>query len=164
MTFFDEIRASKAVGSKNYDVAIEIYKKRLEADERDSFALSMLAYCYKWKGDREAALEYVNKRPAQDPKDFYMLLLAARCWSEKDNEDQTYNYACRAIENVPRAEPEDIPKLIYFMLKPLSIFTRFRRLASKVKESDFKFKKHYRESIEWAWQYKQWYETKHSNM
>jgi tetratricopeptide (TPR) repeat protein len=164
MTFFDEMRASKAIGSKNYDVAIAIYKRKLESDETDSFALDMLAYCYKWKGDTEAALEYVNKRLAQDPKDFYMLLLAAGCWFEKNNEDQTYNYVCRALENVPRAEPEDIPKVTYFILKPLSIFKRFRRLASKMREADLSFKKHYKENIEWAWQYKQWYETKHSNI
>ncbi len=163
MTLLDEMRASKAVGSKNYDVAIEIYKKRLEADETDSFALFMLAHCYEWKGNREAALEYANKRLAQDPKDFYTLLLAARYWSDKNNEDQAYNYACRVLENVPRAEPEDIPKVLYFILKLLSVFKRFRRLVSKAKEGDLEFKKHHKESIEWAWQYKQWYEAKHTS-
>jgi tetratricopeptide (TPR) repeat protein len=150
MTFFDEMRASKAVGLKNYDVAIEVYKKRIEADVTDSFALSMLAFCYEWKGDRDTAMEYANKQLAQNPNDFYMLLLAARYWSDKNNEDQTYNYACRALENIPRAEPEDIPKVIYFILRLLSIFKRFRRLSSKAKEGDLEFKKHDRESIEWA--------------
>ena len=161
MTFFDEMRASKAIGSKNYDVVIEVFKKRIEINEADSEALSMLAHCYEWKGDKETALEYANKQLSQNPKDFYMLLLVARYWFEKNNEDQTYNYACRALENVPRAEPEDIPKALYFILKLLSVFKKFRRLPSLAKKGDLNFKKHYKESIQWAWQYKQWYEKNH---
>ena len=116
------MRASQAVGSKNYDAAIEIYKKAIETDPADYFALSMLAHCYEWKGDGETALNYANKQLAQYPKDFYTLILAARCWAKKDNEDQTYNYVCRALENVPRAEPEDIPKITYLIFKVCSIF------------------------------------------
>lgn len=164
MSFRDEMRASKAIGAKNYDVAIEVFKKRIETDRTDSEALSMLAHCYEWKGDRETALEYANQGLAQNPKDFYLLLLAARYWSEKKDEDQTYNYACRALENVPRAEPEDVPKAIYFLFKILSVFKKkYRKLESKAREDEVEFKKHYKESIGWAWKYKQWYETNHSN-
>jgi len=161
MTFLNDMRASKAIGSQNYDVAIEEYKKRIEADETDSFALSMLASCYEWKGDKETALQYANKQLAQNPKDFYMLLLAARYWSDKKDEDQTYNYACRALENVPRTEPGNISKMTYFIFKLLSVFKTFRKLPSKAEEGHLKFKQHYKESIEWAWQYKQWYESNH---
>lgn len=155
------MRASKAIGSKNYDAAIEIYKKKIEADPADYFALSMLAQCYEWQGDRETALEYANKQLAQYPKDFYTLILAARCWSEKDDEDQTYNYACRALENVPRSEPKDMSRVAYFIFKLLSVFKKFRKLPSKAKESNLAFLTHYKESMKWAWQYKQWYEAKH---
>ena len=161
MSFRDEMRASKAIGSKNYDAAIEIYKKKIEANPIDYIALSMLAHCYEWKDDRETALEYANKQLAQYPKDFYTLILAARCWSEKDNEDQTYNYACRALENVPRSEPEDMSMVTYFVFKLLSVFKKFRKLPSKARESNLAFMKHYKENLEWARQYKQWYEAKH---
>jgi tetratricopeptide (TPR) repeat protein len=157
------MNASKAIGSKNYDIAIDIYKKRLEADESDLFALSMIAHCYDWKGDREIALKYANKLLAQDPTNFEMLLLAARYWSHNNNEDQTYSYACRALENVPHSKPDDIPIWVYWLLKFLSIFKRFKRLESRVKESGLKYEKYHKDSIEWAWQYKKWYEEKHGS-
>ncbi len=167
MAFLDDMRASKAIGSaigsKNYDAAIEICKKKLQTDPADSFALSSLAFCYERKGDRETAMEYVNRQLAQYPNDFYMLLIAARYWSEKENDDQTYNYTCRALENAPRGEPDDVPKVAYFIFKVFSIFKKYRKLPHKAKESNLAFKQYYKESIEWAWHYKQWYEEKHAS-
>jgi hypothetical protein len=64
---------------------------------------------------------------------------------------------------VPRAEPEDAPKIAYFIFKVCSIFKKYRKLESKAKEDELEFKKQYKESIEWAWKYKQWYEAKHSS-
>jgi len=163
MKFSDRMRASKAIGSRNYDLAIEEYKKIIAADEKDSFALTMLAACYEWKGDMETALKYANQTLAQNPKNFYMLLLAARYWSNKDDEDQTYNYACRALENVPREEFENIRKVINFIFGLCSIFKKYRGLEARAKKDEIEFKKYYKESIEWAIQYKQWYEAKHTS-
>jgi tetratricopeptide (TPR) repeat protein len=160
MSYLEELKASKAIGAGNYDIAIDLYKKRLEEDESDQDALSRLAMYYEWKGDMESAIQYANKRLAHNPRDFHTLLLAARYWSKNGNEDQTYNYACRALENVPRAKPHDIPKVIYWLCKFLSIFKRFRGLYSEAKRSQSGYEKYYKENIEWARQYKEWYESK----
>jgi tetratricopeptide (TPR) repeat protein len=155
------MRTSKAIGAKNYDIAIDEYKKRLETDGTDQEALSMIALCYGWKGDLEHAIPYANKRLAHDPTDFHMLLLSAKYWSNNGNEDQTYNYVCRVLENVPRSEPEDMHKSFYWLLKFLSIFKRFQGLQSVAKESQVGYEKYYKDNIEWARQYKEWYEAKH---
>jgi hypothetical protein len=160
MSYLEELKASKAIGAGNYDIAIDIYKKRLEADESDQQALSEIAMCYGWKGDMESSMQYVNKLLAQNPANFHMLLLAAKYWSSKSNQAQTYNYACRALENVPSSKPEDIPKVIYWLCKFLSIFKRFRGLYSAAKRSQSGYEKYYKENIQWARQYKEWYDSK----
>ena len=160
MTFLDDMRASKAVGAKNYNVAIDLYKKRVEADKTDSFAISMLAFCYEWPDNMEFALKYANKQLSQDPTDFHMLLLSARCWDELNDEKQAYIYACRALENIPQSEPKDMPKLGQMILKLLSIFKRYRGIDTRAKEGDLEYAKYHKECIEWARKYKQWYEDK----
>jgi tetratricopeptide (TPR) repeat protein len=157
------MRASKAIGAKNYDIAIDEYKKRLEVDESDQEALSMIALCYGWEGDLERAIPYAIKRLAHDPTDFHMLLLSAKYWSNNGNEDQTYNYACRVLENVPRSKPEDLPKSVYWLLKFFSIFKRFRGLESAAKESQVGYENYYKDNIEWVRQCKEWYEAKHGH-
>jgi tetratricopeptide (TPR) repeat protein len=165
MNFFNNmrVRAAKAIGSRNYDAAIEAYKKMLETDEPDSYALTMLAVCYESKGDMETALKYANQELAQNPKNFYVLLFAARYWSNKDNEDQTYNYVCRALENVPSEEFENIRKVINFIFRLCSIFKKNRGLEARAKKDEITVTKYNKETIEWAIQYKQWYEAKHTS-
>ena len=163
MSFCADLQAARAIGANNYDAAIEIYRKKIEANPGDCFALSMLAHCYEWKGDLEAALEYGHKVLAQYPEDFYTLILVARCWSEKGNEEQTYSYVCRALENVPSAEPEDLPRVLYLILKLCSIFRRDRKLEARAREDEMVFRRHYKESLGWASKYKLWYEARVSN-
>ena len=156
----EDLKASNAIGARNYDVAIDIYKKRIASNESTPEDICLLAFCYAWKDDIESALYYANKRLAQNPTDFHVLLLTARCWFKKNDADQTYNYACRALENVPYFEPNDPCKKFYFILKLLSIFKRFRGIYFKAKEGHLRFKKQHKEDIDWAWKYKVGYEEK----
>jgi tetratricopeptide (TPR) repeat protein len=164
MHFRDRIIAARAIGSENYDDAIAVYKKSLETDIDESETLIMLALCYEWKGEIESALQYANKRLAQNPNDYEMLLLAARCWSERENEDQTYNYVCRAIENVPYSEPPEPPRVVFSIFKLLSLFKRFRALDSKAKKDNAAYNEYHKENIEWAFNYKEWYEAKNGTI
>ena len=159
MNFTKQLKASKAVGAKNYDLAIEEYKKILETNEKDQFALTMLAHCYEQKDDKISALNYASRVLEQDPNDFEMLMLSARFWSELGDEDRSYNYACRVIENAPQSY--ELPAWVLKILKALSKFNKFRGLENKAK-TDWSNHEHYKkDSLKWAKQYKAWYELKH---
>ncbi len=161
MNFTKQLKASKAVGSKNYDLAIEEYKRILEANEKDQFALTMLAHCCEQKDDKINALNYASRVLDQDPNDFEMLMLSARFWSELGDEDRSYNYACRVVENAPQLYPE-LPTWVLKILKALLTFKKFRGLEDKAK-NDWSNHEHYKkDSLEWAKQYKAWYEVKHT--
>ena len=160
MSFRENKRAVAAIATRQYGIAIDIYKKRVEANAADTEALLFLAHCYEWNGEIELALQYANKCLAQDPTEFQMLLLVARCWCEKKNDEQTYNYVCRAIENVPYSEPEESPKIFYLILKCLSVFKRFRGIEARARKGMLKWRKDHKESVQWALNYKRWYESK----
>jgi len=156
----NDIKAAKAVGSKDYDTAIEIYKGKVEENETDSFALSMLAHCYEWKKDMESAIEYANRVLGVVPTDFSMLLLAARYWSRQTDNDRTYHYACRALEHPPEPSPE-IPQWNFWILKPLSVFPKFRNFEKKAKKDMARHEMKDKDNLKWAKEYKEWYEIKH---
>ena len=160
MNIRDDIKAAKAIGSKDYDTAIGIYRKRVEGDEKDSCSLAMLAHCYEWKGDVGSAIEYANRVLVADPTDFSMLLLAARYWSAKHDEDRTYHYACRALDNPPNTNPE-IPKWVFWILKPLYIFKKFRNFEEKCRKDFEKDENKDKENLDWAREYKRRYEARY---
>lgn len=160
MSFNEDLKASSAIGKGDYETAIEIYKNKLEDDEKDYFALTMLANCYEWKEDMEKAIEYANKVLVTNPTDFSMLFLAARYWSSLKDIDRTYHYACRAVENPPEVLPE-IPRWIFWFFKPLSIFPRFRNLEERMKKDVAKHKLRGMDDLKWAKKYKKWYEVKY---
>jgi tetratricopeptide (TPR) repeat protein len=157
-----QLKASKAVGAKNYDLAIEQYIKILESNQKDQFALTMLAHCYEQKGDKVNALNYASRVLDQDPRDFEMLLLSARFWSELGDEERSYNYACRVIENAQEFTPAP-PTWLLRLLKPLSIFKKFRGIENKAKIDWSNHANYKKDSVKWAKKYKEWYELKHSN-
>ena len=120
----------------------------------------MIAQCYEWKGDTDSAIEYANKLLVIDPGNLDALLLAARYWQHQGDEERTYHYANRAAQNPPGELPP-IPKFVYWIVKSLSIFPRFRRLREASAASLKNAEKKDRERFEWAVKYKEWYEAKH---
>ncbi len=119
----------------------------------------MLAICHELNGDRDEAFHYANKQLALDPNDYDILLLMARYWSESNDEDKTYYYVCFALKNITTSTTE-IPNGIYWLLKPLSIFRKFRRFEVWAKTNNLKHDKNEKDHIDWAKQYKEWYEGK----
>ena len=160
MSISEDVIAARAVGSQDYDTAIAIYKKKLAADAKDSFSLSMIAHCYEWKKDMETAIGYANKVLVEDPTDFSMLLLAARYWSGIEDIDRTYHYACRALDNPPEAIPE-IPKWVLRIFRVFSIIPKFRNFDKKAKQDLARLNKEDKDNMEWAEEYKRWYEAKY---
>ena len=160
MSFIEDLKASKAIGSSDYDTAIEIYTSRIENNGADLISLQMLACCYEWKGDKENTIEYVNKALVADPKSFSMLMIAVRYWLNLNDSDRTYLYVCRVVDNPPIQTPE-IPKWIFWILKPLSIFRRFRHFEKNTKKDLSKYDKRDIDDLKWANEYKAWYEKSH---
>lgn len=160
MSFIEDLKASSAIGSGDYDKAIEIYKRKLKENNKDNLALVMIAYCYEWKDDMEKAIEYANKALVADPTDFLMLLLAARYWSAKKDIDKTYHYACRAIENPPEMLP-DMPEWLFWLFKPLFLIPKFRNLDKRMKKDINKHQQRKFKNLKWAKKYKRWYEAKY---
>ena len=162
MSFNEDIKASKAIGSGDYNTAIKIYTSRLEKDENDLISLQMLACCYEWKDDKERTIEYANKALVVDPNNFSMLMVAARYWLSLNDADRTFLYACRVVDNPPIQVPE-IPKWVFCILKPLSIFRRFRHFEKNTKMDLSKNDERDEDNLKWANEYKVWYEENHEN-
>ena len=159
MRYLDNMRASKAIGAKKYDVAIEIYKRMYEEDKNDPYALSMLAICYEWNDQKDLAFNYANQRVSQDPNDFQMLLVTARYWAANNNSKETYNIVCRILENAPSVETANMPKLFIAVLRLLSKFKKYQGIESRAIEDTEEYNKDIRESIAWAKKYKEWFES-----
>jgi tetratricopeptide (TPR) repeat protein len=156
------IDATAALRDDEYDKAIAIYKKALQADDKEIYAVAVksIAQCYGWKGDLESAIKYADELLTLDPNDSEILLLTASYWYSKQNEEMTYKYVCRYVENPP--EPiEQIPKWIFWIIKPFSLF--FKNLRNLEKRSKFLFAEHNCRDIgkvAWAKKYKKQYESK----
>ena len=162
MSFRDQMIASRAIGSKNYDTAIDAYKRLLIENKEDYHATGMLAFCYEWKGDIAQAIIYADKFLTRFPNDLQMLLLSARYWAQSRDEERTYSFVCRALENA-NEETHEIPRWPFKLLKPLSIFfKRLRGLEEKAERGEQINKKYREDQLNWAKQYKAWYESKQS--
>jgi hypothetical protein len=159
LSFQEKMIAAKAIGSKNYPAAIKSCKRMLSENEEDYFAIAMLAYCYEWGGAIANSIIYADKYLARFPNDLDMLLLSARYWATSGDEERSYNFVCRAMKN--RTEtPAEIPNWLFWLLKPFSILKKYRGIETKAKEGvqiDTQWKA---DNLEWARQYKIWYESK----
>lgn len=162
MSFSEDIKASRAIASSDYDTAIDIGSSRLEKDKADLASLYMLASCYEGKGDKERAIEYANKALVVDPNNFYTLMIAARYWLSLNDADRTFLYVCRIVDNPPIQVSEN-SEWVFWLLKPLSIFRRFRHLEKNMKRDLLKANVSVKNNLKWANKYKTWYEENHGN-
>jgi tetratricopeptide (TPR) repeat protein len=158
----DQLRASRAIGAKNYDEAIDLCKRMLEKNSEDYNAISMLAVCYEWKGDIAQAIIYADKFLSRVPNELNMLLMSARYWAQSGDEERTYTCVCRAIESANKKEPE-IPRWLFWLMKPLSIFKKFRGLEKKAELDAQSYRDYKKNQLDWAKKYKAWYESKKNN-
>jgi tetratricopeptide (TPR) repeat protein len=158
LSFREQIKASKAIGAKNYDAAIDTYKKMLDEHKEDYFATSMLAFCYEWKGDIAQAITYADKFLTRFPDDLEMLLLSARYWAQSGDEEKTYQFVRRALEN-SSVKTHKIPKWSFKLMKPLSFFKKFRGLEEKAEKDEQTFRKNREEQLNRAKQYRAWFES-----
>ena len=62
-------QAVDAYADDNYDEAIELYKKALEADPAYTDALHGLVMCYQAKGDLDTAIELTKRYIEAQPED-----------------------------------------------------------------------------------------------
>lgn len=159
MSFREMMKASSAIGGKNYDAAIDACKRMLDQNKEDYFATSMIAMCYEWKGDIAQAIIYADKLLNRFPNDLEMLLLSARYWAQSGDEDRTYQFVNRALEH-SNEKTHEIPKWPFKLMKPLSIFKKFRGLEEKSEKDEQIFRKDREEQLNWSKQYKAWYESK----
>lgn len=159
MSFRDQMIASRAIGANNYDTAITAYKRILEEDKEDYQAIGMLVFCYEWKGDIAQAIIYADKFLARFPNDLQMLLLSARYWAQSGDEERTYQLVNRALEN-SNEKTYEIAKWPFKLMKPLSIFKKFRELEEKAAKGEQINRKYREDQLNWAKQYKAWYESK----
>ena len=156
MSFQDQMEVTHAISVRNYDAAITACKRILNDNKDDAFANSTLAICYEWKGESELAIMYADNVLARFPNDLDMLLVAARYWSEIDD-DRAYPFVCRTLENEARTT-SGVPTWLLWLMKPLSIFGRFRGIEEKARNDMQAHGKYKEEQLAWAREYKTWYE------
>lgn len=154
--------ASRAIGTKNYDTAIDAYKRLIDENKDDYHAIGMLAFCYEWKGDIAQAIIYADKFLSRFPSDLQMLLLSARYWAQSGDEERAYQFVNRALENSDE-KTHEIPRWPFKLLKPLSIFfKKLRGLEEKAERGEQINRKYREDQLNWAKEYKTWYESKRS--
>lgn len=153
------MKVFRAIGAGDYDAAIAACRKMLDEDAEDYFAVSTLAFCHELKGETGRAVFYADKILARFPNDLDMLLLSARYWSESGDEERTYRFACRAIENSAEETPA-IPGWLLWLIKPLTVFRRFRGLEEKAVHDSRAHRQYRLDHLKWAHEYKKWYEWK----
>lgn len=152
--------ASRAIGAENYDDAIDAYKRMLDENKEDYHAIGMLAFSYEWNRDIAQAIIYADKFLSRFPNDLQMLLLSARYWAQTRDEERTYRFVCRALEN-SNEETHKIPRWPFKLLKPLSLFfKKLRGLEEKAENGEQINQKYREDQLNWARQYKAWYESK----
>lgn len=162
MPLLNRAKVSKAIGSGDYDAAIEACRQMLADDKEDYFALSTLAFCHEWKGDTGRAVFYADRLLARFPNDLDMLLLTARYWSESGDEERTYRFVCRAIEHSAEKTP-GIPSWLFWLMKPLTILKKFRDLEDQARYDIQGCRKYRVDHLIWANEYKTWYEWKNKS-
>jgi len=157
----DERKAGSAIGRKNYDVAIEIYYKALEEDEKDTTALHWIAQCYEWKNNFGQAVIFAERLLKIDPSNFEMLSLVGRYWSGKGDREKIYQFACRYIENQPELLPET-PKSVYWVLSPFILIGKLfgeNNIVESGNQTIIKRNKEMKEMLEWASRIKSQFES-----
>ena len=148
----DERKAGNAIGRKNYDFAIDLYKKALEEDENDATALHWIAQCYEWKKNFGQAIIFAERLLNIESSNFDMLSMVGRYWSEKGDREKIYQFACRYIENEPELLPET-PKSVYWILSPLVLIGKLfgeKNLVESGNQAILKRNKEIKEMLEWA--------------
>ena len=156
MKFSDQMKASRALGAKDYPTVIRYYEAEIENDSHDPMALFMLARAHERLGQSDRALEFATKALAVEPHDFEMLLVAARYWANKDPH-RTYDYVNKIIENPP-APPPKFATVIGTIVEFLAAIVKRRRNMKGGMESH---EAYIQESLNWAQGYKVWYNSKY---
>ena len=160
MSYSDELRASRAIGAKDYAKAIEIYEELLEDDQDHPNAPGELAMWYERLGDYENSIRYANIALEKDPTSYTILMVAARYWSRKNDEGLTYHFACRVL----KSSQYEYPKLMWFVnliLGALSIFKKGVNAGKRAKKDQESYKEYVKDSLRWANEIKNEYEAKH---
>lgn len=86
---------------KNYQGAIDIYKKELDLMGEDSALASKMAYAYIYLPDWDSAVTWFNKYLTYAPDDANALINMSVAYNRLDNYEKWYEYLARALQIQP---------------------------------------------------------------
>lgn len=88
---------------KEYDIAIDYYKRSLKYDRKDEDIILALSYCYSKIGENELAEKYADKALALNNGSSYMYFRKGKIMLDTGRYDEAINLFSKGIE----VEPED---------------------------------------------------------
>jgi len=153
-----EMKAELAKGRRNWESVIELNKKILPFDTKNSFVYYDIAEGFRQLGDTSASLEYAKRAVEINPKDFFSLRLMALIYDQLDDYDKTYEYAKRSLENLPKNVSQP-PRKLYKALKLFAFIPIIEKLNNNLYKEINNWGSWRKDWSDWATRYISWYEN-----
>lgn len=89
-------------------------------------------------------------------------MISVRYWSSVKNWDNTYIFACKALQNTPMDIPP-FPDWLKSIAIFISKFDKFKHLHTTTEEGLIKQADENKKNIKWLCKYTEWYERQHAS-
>lgn len=161
MRFYLMMKISQAVGRGDSSAVISNCERILESYPRDLFALAMLAEYSNRLEQQNKAIEYAKQALEIDPNSLSMSRLLADIYYKLEEYDHAYDYVNRALSVHPTHKYRSYRTTpLSWLIKIVALLPKYRGLYQK-STNEFKALDAYeKEWLEWAQEYKTWYEEK----
>jgi tetratricopeptide (TPR) repeat protein len=153
------LRAMRLINKGDYHRGIDVCKEILDAGENSAEPFYWISYSYKSLDDIDNAVIYAEKALWRDPNHFHALLLLSSIYESKNDYEKAYEYVCRALANPP-APPQPPPKWFDRLMKMFLVIAGRRSMENELKEN-YIMEREDREWLNWAKEFKEWYEKGH---
>lgn len=164
MSFRDELKVARCIGSKDFDGAIRIMTSGLTNSKDDVWSFEMIAQCHQWAGRADMAITFAKRALEFDPKFFGSFELLSRIYAEKAEHETAAQYARLGLENYPAPIPP-MPRIVVRLFQSvfwaLGIFIPRLRALANLDAPDPN--KPNNEWYNWAKQYLEWYQETHGD-
>lgn len=155
-----ELKAARAIGRRDFEEALRLYKEHIQAYPDSWFAMQMIAECYATLNQDDQAIEWGTRALALQAGFIPTFELLAGCYSRRGDHDRAYQCVCRVLEQPPH-EPARLPSIVRWIVRALSLVPRFRTKfdPDRVQAEQDRITAQHAQWRQWAMGYKEWYEA-----
>lgn len=132
----------------DYASATQRYIDLIRDDRTDLKYLERIVTCYIDDDKSEESISFVNRILAVDSNNYLALITAAKYWQAQGNVENAYNFASRALENIPDP-PVDIDESFKTKFNTLSKLSSIE-LGDRIVQVNENIRSSNNAEIEWA--------------